>query len=195
MFSISLVLDGEAHIKPARCEDYTIGACEVAPDGSKNLVYDEALDDIRSLLSDACEILEESQALAFHVEGFGQSDWPVDVSIDLLTIIEQLPALFSWLDSEDAGEFQLDFYEQGMERSLIFKRMNTDVQVTCISGTKWPPVPEDEGIGLPHLDYMFGELVRTFVRSVKRICPDVAGHEWFQAWCRQENLLKRLDAN
>ena len=195
MFSISLLLNGEAHIEPAQCEDYTIGACEVAPDGSKNLVYDEGLDDIRSLLSDACEVLEESQALAFHVEGFGQSDWPVDVSTDLLTVIEQLPALLSWLDSGHAGEFPLDFYEQGIQRSLIFQRMNTDVRATCISGTEWHPVPKDEFIELSNLDYMFTELVRTFVRSVNRICPDVAGHEWFHAWCRPESLQRRLDAD
>jgi hypothetical protein len=144
--------------------------------------YDAELDDVRSLVFEACQSLAESDAVAFRVEGFGQSPWPVDVATDLPTVIEQLPGLFGWLKSDAEHEFQLDFYEQGLERSLTFRRLGADVNITCTSQTDWEPSPQDELIERPRLEGMLDDLLRQFVTGVERLRPDIAGHAVFREW-------------
>ena len=78
--------------------------------------YDPELDDIRSILADLCR--SAGPETVFTVSGFGQECWPVDVEVDLLVCMEQLPRLIKMLSQ--GLRHELDFYEQGLERLLSF---------------------------------------------------------------------------
>ena len=144
--------------------------------------YDPETDDIRSLLRDICHHLASSGQAHFHVEGFGQSPWPVDVSTDLLTLLEQLPEAVASLRSASKTDFQIDFYEQGIERTLIFHKHDERIRIQCLSGTKWVPNPSEEWISHDDLNKMLCELASRFVEVAKKTCPRTTTHEWFQEW-------------
>ena len=52
--------------------------------------YSEDFDDVRSIIADICDTLEELGVATFSVGGFGQAEWPVDVRYDLLTFVEHI---------------------------------------------------------------------------------------------------------
>lgn len=79
---------------------------------------DPELDGIITLLSMVCSQLEESGKATFIVSGFGENNWPVDISTDLAVFLEQLPQ--SILSFDKNVSFEIDFYEQGVERTLLF---------------------------------------------------------------------------
>lgn len=152
---------------------------------------DPEVDSIESLLAEACEALADSERVVFLVEGFGQSPWPVDVRTDLLTIVEQLPEFLEFLQSTgDSGE--LDFYEQGVQRLLRFEKHGPQVRVECTSGTKWQPTPAIEMMPLKELAGMASELAVDFVSSVRKACPEIAGHPWFQEWTESPAMRRAL---
>lgn len=103
--------------------------------------YDDDLDSIVSIFDDICSSLSETENVEFIVQGFGQKQWPVDIETDLSVVLEQLGSLCHFLSS-GTGEGRIDFYEQGMERSLIFEYTDGDVEITCISHTDWQPNPK-----------------------------------------------------
>lgn len=156
--------------------------------------YDPKLDDVRSILFDICQVFADSRKIKFNVEGFGQAHWPVDVSTDLMTVIEQLPDLLDWLDSASIDQFDLDFYEQGIERVLLFKRVNNEIRIACESRTSWQPDTGEELIQKTAFDTMFTNLANDFIGYAKKLCPNIVRHKWFQEWQRQECLLRRLPA-
>lgn len=61
--------------------------------------YDTELDDIRSILMDACRLLEHH--VIFVVSGFGQDRWPVDTGTDLPVFLEQLPHVLKAVKDRD----------------------------------------------------------------------------------------------
>jgi len=153
--------------------------------------YHPEVDSIESLLADACEALADSERVTFVVDGFGQSPWPVDVRTDLLTIVEQLPEFLEFLQSADTiGE--LDFYEQGMQRSLRFEKHGAQVRIACTSGTKWQPSPAVEVMPLNELASMAFALAVDFVFIVRQACPTIANHAWFEAWTKSPAMHSAL---
>ena len=81
--------------------------------------YDPELDDIRSVLSDICGALAETDGVRFHAEGFDDVPWRATVRTDLPITLEQIPHVLSGLKKETSVE--LDFFEQGLERSVRFE--------------------------------------------------------------------------
>jgi hypothetical protein len=81
--------------------------------------YNNQYDDATSVIMDLCDILQEREIIYFRVKGFGQDTWLVDVATDLASILEQLPEV---IDSINKNNYRcyLDFYEQGIERKLVF---------------------------------------------------------------------------
>jgi hypothetical protein len=134
-------------------------ALPVEPEG----VYDEELDDIRSIVMDICEALADTNAFDFTVSGFGQSRWPVDVRTDLATVIEQ-----------------------GVERSLEFVPSGLSYDVHCRSRTSWQPHPDVERIDAAVVLAMLVKLQRTFAAIVERLLPKIAAHEWFRRFMPME---------
>lgn len=63
-------------------------------------------DDISTVIQELCEVLEDTGIVQFRVGGFGQDIWPVDVAIDLASILEQIPEAIRSI-SEERYPFQL----------------------------------------------------------------------------------------
>jgi hypothetical protein len=175
MFEIGLLIIRQTQIVPSLAERE----------------YDAELDDVTSVLDDICEALSATGNLAFQVQGFGQSPWPVSVEVDLATILPQLPDMLEWLNSPDQNPFRLSFYEQGIERQLLFSRAGEQFRIVCESWGRWVPDIGEEFIGRASLVQMMSSFARTFIEEATRICPGLTQHEWFQEWCGR--VTRQLD--
>lgn len=142
--------------------------------------YKDEQDDIRSLLTDLCDVISEEDIALFEVSGFGDPAWPVTVATDLPVFLEQLPEAIS---RASAGEnFVLDFYEQGVERRLSFQRSSDSYGILCESSTDWAPDPATEMISTESILAMLGEVRDKFSRLAKHVSPGTASHRWFIGW-------------
>lgn len=166
-------------------------------DQSSALRYDDHKHDDQSsidgLLFDACESLYVVKQVLFFVEGFGQSPWPVDVHTDMLTFIEQVPGLIEWLTGEENSVFNLDFYEQGIQRFIILTKVKSNIIMQCMSMTEWSPKPETESMNSSVFGNMICNCVQEFVHAVEKVRPDLYVHPRFQEWCNQKSMLRCLD--
>jgi hypothetical protein len=139
-------------------------------------------EDFMSRVIDACALLGQTDC-RFHVAGFGQDPWPVDVCYDLSTVVEQLPAALTALRHGQAAE--IDFYGQGIERLFGFAPVDAagTVVVRCASRLPgWVPDPAVEAVPHDELERMLTRLAHDFTRSLGRICPALASHEPFVHW-------------
>jgi hypothetical protein len=135
--------------------------------------------DYDSLVMASCDALGETDA-AFHVHGFGQSPWPVDVAYDLSTFVEQLPNLE---ENVRAGRpSAVDFYGQGIERKLTFEPLGLVVAVRCTSRVPWTPVPDIEIIERRRLVDLLVGVRGAFARSLLIVAPDIAALRPFSEW-------------
>ncbi|WP_134661359.1 MULTISPECIES: hypothetical protein [unclassified Amycolatopsis] len=143
----------------------------VAPMLNGDLDYD-------ALVIEACQVLATTDC-AFTVRGFGGS-WPVDVAYDLSTLVEQLPGLLRDLRARHDGE--IDFYGQGIERTLHFRPLAGQVQVTCMSRTSWTPDPAVEVIDGTRLEEMILRLMSAFSTSLETARSPLADAPPFPSW-------------
>lgn len=144
----------------------------------ESLRYSDEDDDIRSILRDVCARLGER--LTFSVSGFGQVVWPVDVSTDLPILMEQLPSALNAL--AEGRPAQIDFYEQGLERSLTLSVEGDTCLVNCRSWSIWQPDPAQETLELRQLREMLANVLATFLRSMEVALPSVRLHPWILTW-------------
>lgn len=141
--------------------------------------YDEDLDNHISVLSDICVILEQSGVVKFLVSGFGQRPWPVDVRTDLAILLEQLPELAKFVNSQQLDVCNICFYEQGIERDLRFTMRGQNVDILCSSRSNWRPYPSIETISLDKLRAMIAKFVETMFEAIKSTCPSVFAAKLF----------------
>ncbi|MCY9583025.1 hypothetical protein [Paenibacillus alvei] len=144
-------------------------------------IPDIELDDEVAILMSICEVFESSQIVTFIVSGFGQTKWPVDCRTDLATIIEQVPEILEKI-RRGGYAFQLDFYEQGIERQLVFEEDNSMVKVTCISRTHWAPSPSSIFMEKAEVSTMFESLYGNFLEFSKFLCTELANHTLLKEW-------------
>lgn len=149
------------------------------------LHHDEPLsphDELVHVLGAQCRALARTASVSFHVGGFGQDPWPVDVETDLAVALEQLPGVLDGLRKE--GEpFQLNFYEQGIERYLTGMRHGDEVRFECMSmSLRWSADPSVEIVGLAEAEIMFRSLRDRYVVGVERVCPWLAHVPAFERW-------------
>lgn len=139
---------------------------------------------LMGLLASACDVLADTGSIFFQVGGFGQARWPVDVRTDLLVLLEQLQHFLGWLDLSliESDAFELDFYEQGIQRLLTFRKTQTVIEVSCSSQTKWQPRPKLETIAPADLEKSLKSLVETFHSSIEQFCPSVYKEELYREW-------------
>jgi hypothetical protein len=137
--------------------------------------YDEALDDYRSVLADICRIIQDTELVKFHVSGFGEDNWSVDCKVDLLGIIEQIPEIIRKIIN-NCFNFDLDFYEQGVERELVFEERHDAIYVSCKSRTRWKPNPEKIVMDKAEIKYIFFKLYREFFDIAHVICKNLLLH-------------------
>lgn len=136
--------------------------------------HDPEIDDHRSFLINACDAIQTRNLGKFSIDGFGQHSWPVDISTDLPVFLEQLPLALKSLATEK--EFEVDFYEQGIERMLSFNPCGErSLKVSCTSRTSWAPNPESVILEMAALENMLLCLRNEFNKCVEPLkegsCP------------------------
>lgn len=141
--------------------------------------YDPDLDNIVSVLTDICEALDGANAVAFRVAGFGDDAWPVRINPDLAILLEQLPHAIAaaW----ERSEFDLDFYEQGVERHLRFSPRGDTFDVSCASGSRWQP-EGDEAISRDAILRMLTTVRDRFLELARTIAPGSQTNPWLRTW-------------
>ncbi|SMC28087.1 hypothetical protein SAMN02745857_03110 [Andreprevotia lacus DSM 23236] len=140
--------------------------------------YDPDLDDIRSMLVDVCRTIGTQGD--FLVSGFGEARWPLDVPTDLPVFLEQLPAVLSAVrQGTGAG---LDFYEQGIERTISFTPMGKLYLATCTSWTAWQAAPASMTIARADLEQMLQNASDAFMHALQHMTPALARHAWVRQW-------------
>jgi hypothetical protein len=144
--------------------------------------YEYQNDDINAFIQELCAILEEKSIVHFQVGGFGQDKWPVDVAVDLASILEQLPEVI-YAISEEYYPFYLDFYEQGIQRRLNFEKNDNLIKITCYSGTSWIPNPSSVLITKENLLSQFLNLKDSFIQAVQLLDPKLLESNLFTSWC------------
>ena len=142
--------------------------------------YDPEADDIRSLLADVCDCIAESGQ--FIVSGFGQDPWPTDVGTDLPVLLEQLPEALDAIES--SRDFKIDFYEQGLERTIEFSFAGACYVATCASFGSWQPTRNPEPIAAPELEKQSLDIREGFMRLLKRDFHELAESPFIQSWLR-----------
>jgi hypothetical protein len=144
--------------------------------------YDDALHDVNAIIMDLCAALDDTGAFEFRVSGFGDERWPVDVGIDLATVLEQLPKALR--AAHQGHRFEIGFYEQGLQRELHFCPRGKSCEVRCVSTANWIPVPEVEVMQLElALDMLVG-LKKHFCELCDRLLPRTSAHPWFREYAR-----------
>jgi hypothetical protein len=116
-----------------------------------------------------------------HIGGFGQDPWPVDVATDLAVAIEQVPRALSALRS--AAPFQLNFFEQGIERYIAGTVHDDRIALECTSmSLGWSPVPPVEVLRPADAEKMLSDLHATFLASARQVCPPLTTTRAFTIW-------------
>jgi hypothetical protein len=147
-------------------------------DAFEDGVYDSENDDVRSILVDFCRYV--GRRGVFHISGFGQDPWPVDVNTDLPVLLEQLPMAIKAIAIGNVAE--IDFYEQGLERAVSFVPKDAGYVISCSSQTSWRPNPSTEEMHGDRLQVMLESIVAEFVRAMRETSPTLAGHPWVLQW-------------
>lgn len=142
--------------------------------------YDEELDDVRSILSDVCHALEGQAELV--ISGFGQERWPVDVGTDLTVLLEQLPSVIRLISTGESAE--LDLYEQGIERVLVFAPADEWCDISCEGRRRWQPNPSVERMKRADIAEMLAAVRDGFMRLLRSSAPELAEHPWVVSWLR-----------
>jgi len=148
----------------------------VEPDSVEPL---EDEDDFEYLAMYASKALELA-GYRFEIGGFGDPDWKFDVSYDMSTLVEQLPDLIGALRSDTPAV--IDFYSQGVERSLTFSPAGDQVRIECESRTSWKPSPAVEVMERSSLEAMIRDFCVTFASSLVVAAPQVAESSPFARW-------------
>ena len=79
----------------------------------KELEFEE----IQEMFFFICDYLGENDSCIFHVSGFGEEKWVVDVYVDMMCFLEQVNAAILAINID--SNFEIDFYEQGLQRRKI----------------------------------------------------------------------------
>lgn len=153
------------------------------PTGEVDIQTIEDSGDYDCLIMETCTVLSETEC-RFHVEGFGDEEWPVDVAYDFSSVMEQLPEALAAIRSGTSTE--IDFYGQGVERLLEFTPRQGIVEIRCISRTAWSPDPDVQQVSGEYLEGMLTKLASDFSRAVLNVSPALSENELLTRWASGE---------
>lgn len=158
----------------------------------KSHLYEDDVDDERSVIEDACALLARSSGIRFVVTGFSYEPWPVDIETDLPVVLEQLPeAVTALRDNRNAA---IDFYEQGLERVLVLGGQSAAVEIECLSRhTKWQAHPARISIDRKELLAMLVKLGTDFCEILSDACRELAANPWLAEWRRRLEPTSPVD--
>ncbi|MFI9384804.1 hypothetical protein [Kutzneria sp. NPDC052558] len=139
----------------------------------------EPWEDLDDLALPLCELLDEA-GVRFFVGGFGDRRWPVDVRYDLATIIPQLPAVIDSLQSR--LEAELDFYEQGIQRTVMIDYSGDRVVLKCSSFGKWKPLWLTEECVVEDFRGMLSRFVNRLSFAVSVAVPSLSSVDPLERW-------------
>lgn len=140
--------------------------------------------DYETLVMEACSVLSEVEGCRFHIGGFGDDEWPLDVAYDLSVFMEQLPSLL--VGVRERREVEMDLYSQGIERTLTFRPSGDLVMIHCDSRTDWVPDPVRESITQRELVAMLSKLAEEFAGGLKAINSELSEITPFEGWLEGE---------
>ena len=89
-------------------------------------------------MSEVCSFLQNRCEARFDVVVCGQA-WNVDVQFDLLSILPELPGVLCSFMKIEPVETRLSFFEQGVERDLVFTpngHLHTSISCTGVGCKK-----------------------------------------------------------
>lgn len=153
----------------------------IAPEKPAVKMYDPDLDDVRSILRDACESLANVPEVRLAVTV--GSPIPLDVRRDLVIVVEQLYGVLVGL--RDDGVAVLDLYEQGVEEQVSFvvkgaKMLIERRKLLDDSKETFSCIEQPSALVTAQLR----TLARTFVDAARRRSPELSAHPWFDEWAR-----------
>lgn len=130
---------------------------------------------VTDAVSEICGRLAEAGIVAFEVSGFGDDHWPVDVWCDLAVVVEQLPDALENLQS--GRPVEIDFFEQGIERTVSGDVFGEWVTLVCVSGTDWQPSPSQETCNTEQLRLMWVSFLGDFRQAAALVLPSADTHQ------------------
>ncbi len=151
------------------------------------------IDNVFVVLMEICEILATYPKIKLHCSGFGLDDWNLDVRTDLSTIIGEFPNTLENLKNKEITS--IDFFEQGVEREIIFFGYKDDWFAKCLKTVSDGNSPRKEEIGVQEkLVYhsLIAELTTffsDFIRIAQIYCPIRSSHPYFVQWVEQHRHL------
>lgn len=158
------------------------------PEYRTKINYDPLLHNEISYFDPMCDDLYKTKRVKFVITGFDEKEWPVD-NVELSILIEQLPVVFAAFYHE-ALDFVIDFYEQGMDRTLVFKGTKDDVEITArpfsLHSTMWRPHPERVTMNRPHLLRMFIKIKDDFYNLTHEVSPWLWKDEFINTWWEEK---------
>jgi len=94
--------------------------------------------------------------------------------------LEQLPEILRAIHEMTVVE--IDFYEQGLQRSIELSPDSESYVAVCRSGTTWQPNPSIERIDRKDLEEMLTAAKEVFMRAFTETAPGLAEHPWVRRW-------------
>ena len=147
---------------------------------------DEA-DSCEELLSLICSQIQDDNTHTFKVEGFDQIQ-SVDCRTDLLCVIEQIPEILANITNRNFN-FNLDFYEQGVEKILEFKDNEKYVKVLCRDMLSGNLIFKENNVSKKCLEDMFKNIYDEFLKVTQIMCPYILNHKQFYSFLKIKDLL------
>ncbi|MEU6072004.1 hypothetical protein ABZ864_48205 [Streptomyces sp. NPDC047082] len=127
----------------------------------------------------ACDLLGRSDC-EFHIGGFGVDDWGFDVSYDMSSFMEELPALIEGV--VERRDVEMCLYPQGVERVLYFSSRGSVISIRCelANGESLPNSVEE--VSRSGFIAMLRKLAKDFSESLVVVAPRVAHEPPFEFW-------------
>jgi hypothetical protein len=153
----------------------------------KHFVFEPENDTIGSILGGICEVIEATNAFEFKLV-VGTKAVRLPISVELEIYLEQLPNVLQAVRNEKVNEFMFDFYEQGVEMRLIFRKDADNVHLSwedrrrfVRSGAESPEV-NSQTLDLRGLESNLLSVATTFLGFTDEFCAGIANLPDFLNW-------------
>lgn len=145
--------------------------------------------DVFAFLIRSCMEISDAYPVDFRISGFGQDLWPLEARVELSIFLMEVPSLIRWITTNEESKFALEFYEQGMERTILFTQEGEWITAKGVDFPewdkgKWQPDPDTEMLLKSVLLEQLVSCLRAFLKLVGKNMelPSVryCVNEWLQ---------------
>lgn len=133
-----------------------------------------------TMLMKICNILYDSKMVIFKIEGFGETWNIANCRSELPCILEQMQYIFQHIGRKES--FEIDFYEQGLERILHFSFNDNTIRVSCTSYVNNIPPVSTIVMSYATVKALFLNVYQSFVTCVETLLPNVVKNDIFIEW-------------